>query len=274
MKLPSLQRILLSSIISLILIGILFSWKLWDQFRTSLPIDASRFSHFGDFVAGIAGFVNFLLLIYVYRETKGQSFQSSFFNHLQVLNSITSELKSNSSEILALNRYAVGLFNEVNHEEISKNNLTGEYDAYRKMPAANGYFEILYRILHIRYKYKIEPIDNFFKDENWRIGHYFRTFISVVETIKENHDLETEKLRFYIRVLKSRSTSDELRLILYYIISRRESEKIKLAKLFNFDFFDEMDDGLIRPGDMDLYKSNFMESNSRRNGNKIAQGIK
>jgi hypothetical protein len=222
----------------------------------STPIDALRFAHFGEFVAGIAGFVNFLLLIYVYSESKAQSFQSSFFNHLNVLTSIVKELVSKEGDIKALNVYSRNLFSSFSCEDLSEE-LQVECEDYRLMKPANGYFEILYRILHIRYKYIEEPPGYFFRDENWRIGHYFKTFVSVVETIRENHGLDTDRIEFYVRVLKSRSTSDELRLILYYIISRSEEEQIRLAKLFNFgifDFFDDMEDGLIKPGDMDLYK--------------------
>jgi hypothetical protein len=237
--------------------ALLFCWQLWGQITMKLPIDAIRFSNFGSFVGGIFGALSFILLIFIYMKSHEQSVDNSFFNLLQVHDSVVRELRSNKNEIDRLNKESKNLF-ESNLCESLQSDLRDECLSYRSMPDANDYFEILYRILHIRYKYKNEDPWKFFIDYNWRIGHYLKSFISIIEFI-EKSKADNDKKLFYSRILKSRLTSDELRLIFYFIIyNKDENDKYRIAKMFkSFRLFKDFSDTLIKEGDMAIFKSYF-----------------
>jgi hypothetical protein len=254
MKFPSDRTLLIVIFGGLIIFLLLFSYKV--SFHFGWPIDAGRFSDFGTFLAGIFGVVNFALLVLVYRETSEQSINNNFFSQLKLHDSLVRELKSKESEIVSLNSYARGLFNSQLCENITDGVIKEECFAYKRMPDANGYFEVLYKILHLRYRYKKEKPGSFIKDEYWRIGHFFRSFVSIVEFVKENKALDENKRKFFTGILKARSTSDEIRLVFYYVISR--DIKKNIANLFHFetfDFFDDLEDPVIYPTeDMAIYR--------------------
>jgi hypothetical protein len=46
-------------------------------------------------------------------------------------------------------------------------------------------------------------------------------------------------------------------LIFYYILSREEKEKRRLAAFFELDFFEDLEDGFIKDGDKWVYKAIF-----------------
>lgn len=243
MKKVTLQKILIINLILFVLVGLLFCWQLWGQLHTDKPIDSNRFANFGSFIAGIFGFINFILLLYSFRETKDQSFNNFFFNVLQIHDSVVKDLKLNGNEIAKLNSELTDEFYMC--ENLADKSLREECISYREKQKANDYFELLYRILHIRYKYKGETFQKYFTDEYWRIGHYLRSFISIIEILNES-SLDESKKSYYIRVIQSRSSSDEIRLIFYYLLSNNNERHIKLAKIFNsFNFFDIIKGTLI-----------------------------
>jgi hypothetical protein len=243
--------------IFLFISAILFCWQLWGQINIELPIDAIRFSNFGSFVGGTFGALSFILLILIYRKSHEQSVDNSFFNLLQVQDSVVRELKSNKNQIDRLNKESIDLF-EPNLCETVQSHLRNECLSYRNMPDANDYFEILYRILHIRYKYKNEDPWRFFKDYNWRIGHYLKSFVSIIEFI-EKSKVDNDKKFFYTRILKSRLTIDELRLIFYFIIfNTDDNEKNRIAKMFkSLRIFVDFSETLIKDGDMEIFRRYF-----------------
>lgn len=225
---------------------ILFCWQLWGTFHINLPIDSNRFSDFGGFVAGIFGFINFILLIYVYKENKDQSFNTSFFNALQVHDSIVTQLHSNKESIIALNTDYKKGFGDSLCKNLSDGDLQNECNSYQNMDEATDYFEALYRILHVRYKYMNEETEKFFKDYNWRIGHYLRSFIALLELIQESNSNAANRM-FNARIFRSRCSIDELRIVFYFIISRNEATGIRLAKLFDtLGFYSAIEDPFIK----------------------------
>lgn len=250
MKVLRLRTIIFISVTLFVISCILFLWQLWGNLSANKPIDSGIFSDFGSFISGIFGFINFILLLYVFKESKEQSYDTFFFNHLQIHDSVTRDLKSKIGDILILNNDAKELFNNSLCENLTANDLKNQCISYRNMPDSTDYFETLYRILHIRYKYRNDTLKMFFDAYSWRIGHFLRSFISVVELIDEAI-VDSKKKNSYIRVLQSRSSSDEVRLLFYYIISTGNKQ---IALLFNsFDFFSIITDPLIKPDDRTLY---------------------
>jgi hypothetical protein len=234
---------------------LMFCWTLWGQlFRFELPIDSNRFSDFGTFIGGIFGTLSFILLYFTLRETKNQSAENSFFNYLQLHDSLAHQLNSNEKVVSTLNGEYKELFDGDLCNRVDPS-LKKECSDFAKK-SHDGFFEALYAMLHVRYKYKGENPWLFFAANNWRMGHFIDSFVSVIELINEN-DLDKSKKNLYTRVFKSRSTSDELRLLFYFVaFNDDESKKVRLARLFkSVNFFDVMRDGLIKDGDMQVFKS-------------------
>jgi Putative phage abortive infection protein len=225
---------------------VLFCWKLGKRFDTNFPIDSSRFSEFGGFIGGIFGFINFILLIYVFKDSRDQSFNTFFFNALQVHDSVVAQLQTNRDSILALNVDYKKSFGDSLCKNLTDGDLRNECNSYQTMDDGTDYFETLYAILHVRYKYKNESLEMFFKDYHWRIGHYLRSFVALLELIDESKFADTNRM-FSARMFQARCSSDEIRLVTYYIMSRNEPERIKLAKLFfKLGFYSAIEDPFIK----------------------------
>lgn len=214
----------------------------------------------GDFIGGVIGTLfggaTVILVYLTYKSQKAeleatvkvataQSLDNTFFNYLKLYISIVNVLKSKEDEIKKINIEGVGFYKKINNPE------KGEWTY------ANDYFEILYRILNIRYKHLGEKPENFFNDNNWRIGHFLQSFISIVELVDESN-IDESKKEFYCRVIKSTATSDELRLIFYFVIFNKvEKEKIRLKTMFKkLYFFDDLRDRdpLIKDEDWNIYQ--------------------
>ncbi len=234
---------------------ILFCWTLWGKFDSHLAINSGRFSDFGSFIGGIFGTLSFILLIITLKETKEQSFDTSFFNHLQLHDTIVQQLKSSEKEISTLNIEYTNLFSNNLCSTINDTTLQPECNTYSSF-SHDGYFEAMYAMLHVRYKYLQESPWTFFKDNNWRIGHFLNSFTSVVELISEGNFTD-KKRGFYVRLVNARATSDEVRLLFYFVtFNGNPNEKIRLINLFkSLKFFDNLRDGLIKQGDMELFKN-------------------
>ena len=133
---------------------IMFCWTLWGQlFSLDLPIDSNRFSNFGSFVGGIFGTLSFVLLFFTLKEARNQSFENSFSNYLQLHDSLVQQLNSNEKVISTLNDEYKELFEDNPCERITDPKLKAECNHYAK-ETHDGYFEALYAMLHVRYKYK------------------------------------------------------------------------------------------------------------------------
>lgn len=239
----------------LIISVILFSWNLWEKFDSDLTIDSGRFSDFGSFIGGIFGTLSFILLIITLKEAREQSFDTSFFNHLQLHDTIVQQLKSSEREISTLNSEYKALFKNNLCGTITDKILQTECNSFSSL-SHDGYFEALYAILHVRYKYRNENPWTFFKDNNWRIGHFLNSFTSVVELISKGN-LTDKKRDFYVRLINARATSDEVRLVFYFVtFNDNLTEKVRLIKLFkSLNFFNSLRDSLIKPEDLQLFKN-------------------
>jgi len=218
MKKSTSYFLVLIPIIVLLISFFLFSWQLLGQINLKLPIDAIRYANFGSFVGGIFGTLSIIFIIFTYRNSQEQSGNNSFFNLLQIHESIVRELRSRDNEITKLFEESKQLFEPDLCENAKE--LQSECNSYKKMEKANDYFEMLYRILHIRYKYNKDEdaAASFFHQYNWRIGHFLNSFISIMEFIDKGKFDKSQK-DFFIRIFTTRSTWDEKRLVFYFVIS-------------------------------------------------------
>src|SRR5438477_70346 len=168
-------------IIGFLIISALLFWKGQGGLIFSSSIDAQRFNQFGSFVAGVLSAFTLILLVYTLYETRIQTFDNSFYNHLYIHDSLTLALRNREKDVEKINiENLKELFKDDFCNSLQDETLKNECKIYEQMTGANDYFELLYRILHVRYKYKNE-LEQFFIDYYWRIGHFLRSFISIVE---------------------------------------------------------------------------------------------
>ena len=233
---------------------VMYSWPpLGQVISPNSPIDVDKFSSFGSFVGGLFGTLSFILLIFTLKESKNQSFESSLLNFVQLHDSLVQQLNSNDNIISTL---------EKKYNELFIDNLCEKCDSVLKEECTNyklfshdGYFECLYRILHVRYKYKDQDPSLFFKDYNSKVGHFIESFISMIDLIYEAK-LDRQKKYLYSNIIKARSTSDEIRLIFYFVTFNTDDKvKLRLVKRFKYlKFFDVLRDGLIKNGDKEIFE--------------------
>lgn len=247
MKNSTLIKVLVINGIILIFIAYLFSINVKNIFNPNDQIDGNRFSQFGSFVAGIFGFVNFVILMYSYKEAKSQSLSNVIFSTFQIHDNITKDLKSNGNQITKLNEEYERLFHNYLCRDVVKKEFCDECYSYEKLERGTDYFEILYRILHVKYKYKEVTLENFFTEQNWRIGHYLRSVLSIIEILHES-DIDFSKKAFYARILHARLSLDEMRIVFYYLIRSESFENNKILKLFDiYGFYKIISPWLIKP---------------------------
>lgn len=256
MKAIKFWTIIIIALVLVVISVVLFGWSLWGQLNSSKPIDADRFADFGSFIGGIFGSISFILLVITLKETKDQSFDTTFFNHLQLHDSVVRELKGDRQQIATLNEEYQDLFKGGFCDTLS-DELREECRHYSTLPQ-DGFFEVLYAILHVHYKYGGQNLGRFFQKYQWRVGHFLDSFVSVVEMISESQ-LNERRRHFYGRILRSRSTSDELRLAFYFITSYPDpTERDRLVKLFrSVNVFGRLRDVLIKPEDNETLRRNF-----------------
>lgn len=214
---------------------LLFIYK-QSLLNTKASINAERFAHYSTFISLFFSLLTIGLLFYTYQQTrethrltvntfeqaKKDSVETTFFNLIQNYRIIVERLHNRitvslSSEFLAINARRENFF------DVSKT-----YD--------KDFFELMYRILHLEYKqgepFRDPPkIANFFKNYNWVMGHYFRSVLYFVKWVYQNGELSLDQKRFYIEFIQMQLTSDEMRLLFYFVISRESAERKELSAI-------------------------------------------
>lgn len=236
------------SIVVTLLIAILFSYnrRLWDN---ASPIDAERFAQFGTFISAIFGILTVVFIFLTFRqtqqthevtvktfkETQKNSIENTFFGLFQAHQNIVSHLHQRITRDL----------------KIDYSNLDAQHGEIFGIKDDKDFFELMYRILHLRYHGRSNEIDRsrigaFFTDYDWIMGHYFRSIIYFINWVDKQNQLNNDDKLFYIDFLKSNLTNDELRLVFYYSISRDLILQRGIsAQLNKYSFFDSVKDALI-----------------------------
>jgi hypothetical protein len=238
--------------IILLFIIYLFAYKqpIWEF---SEPINAERFAHFAAFVSAVFGMVTVIFLYFTFKqtrksnqsafetlnETKKNSIDSTFFNLLRSHQSIVEHLHQRITTELRMN---------YSHLDNELGGIFGARDD-------KDFFELLYRTLHLKYRRNSDEIDRgrigaFFNENDWVMGHYFRSLIHSVLWIDSNKLLSLPEKAQYIVFLRSNLSLDELRLTFYYVISRDNVLQRQFSKLFNkYAIFDPVQNQLIQQKD-------------------------
>jgi hypothetical protein len=172
MKTFSLWTIVGISLGLLIVTVVMYCWPhLGQVIDLDSTIDINRFSSFGSFIGGLFGTLSFILLIFTLRESKNQSFENSLINFIQLHDSLVQQLNSNEKIMSALEVDYKKLFEANLCDKLADQVLKEECNKYKSF-THDTYFECLYRILHVRYKYMSQQPSQFFTDYNSKVGHF------------------------------------------------------------------------------------------------------
>jgi hypothetical protein len=236
------------SIVTTFLTGVLFAYnrRLWDN---ASSIDAERFAQFGTFISAIFSVVTVVFIFLTFRQTrqtheitvetlkeaKKSSVENAFLGLFQAHQNIVAHLHQRITRELKV---------DCSNLDAQNGEISGARDD-------KDFFELMYRILHLRYHGRNNEIDHsrigaFFTDYDWVMGHYFRSIVYFIDWIDKQKQLDQDDKVFYIGFLKANLTNDELRLIFYYVISRDHILQRKLSSQFNkYFFFESVKDSLI-----------------------------
>ncbi|MEO5603313.1 MAG: putative phage abortive infection protein [Cyclobacteriaceae bacterium] len=205
------------------------------------------FSNFGSFISGLFGVLTIIFIHLTYQLaqqtnktsthtfelTRRDSVDNTFFNLLKAHQTIVSHL----------------------HERIT-DQLIKEYEelnsaAANKYPDRNDkdFLELLYRILNLEYQNENDKttILSFYTKQEWVMGHYFRSLLYFINWVHQNNELTVDRKKFYVGFIQAQLTSDEMRLVFYYVISRPdESQKKAISTFLNdYAFFSTVKGSLI-----------------------------
>ena len=173
--------------IGLLIVGVLFGWQT-VLLNPKLPIDANRFANYGTFVTSVLSILTVIFLYQTLKLTRKQFRESVYLSSLN------------------------------NHDAI-----VSRLDERPETSEGGTFFEVIYRKLHELYHHlndrKIDRIGQFFYNHYWMIGHYLRNFSQTLRAIDINEELSATEKSYYIGLLQSRLSFDELRLIFYYTVS-------------------------------------------------------
>lgn len=159
------------------------------------PSYSEYFSRFGSLVSALLGFITVLLLIDTLRISRRQNelaskqfIDQSFFSFLSIHDSIADSLERQNEKRNTQFPFFV--------------------DSYAKLDS-------------IRKSSKGEPkaLGEYFYDNDWMVGHYFRNILNLLRWIDVNDAILHEAKLHYVRILGSRLSANELRLLLYYSIA-------------------------------------------------------
>jgi hypothetical protein len=245
----SIKKWLWLLIIPTVLSLILFSYK-QNLLNFSTGINAERFADFAIFVSAFFCLLTIILLYFTYQQTrethqvtistyeqtKKDSVDNTFFNLIQNHRSIVEHLHS---------RITLDL--QVQFEELNEK-CGRKYGEKRD----KDFFELMYRMLDLEYKCNdirrdISKVTSFFKKHNWLMGHYLRSVLYFIKWVEGNNEINLEQKRFYIGFIQAQLTSDETRLLFYYVISTEDQNEKKFLKRFlsKYNFFETIKNELI-----------------------------
>lgn len=241
------RRLLLTAGLTLIVTAILFLYKqhLWDS---STTIDSGKFADFGTFISGLFGVLTIIFIYLTYLQaqatnrtsltaldiTRRDSIDNTFFNLLQSHQAIVNPLHERITDKLKEE------YEELNTAANNKYSNRNDKD----------FFELLFRVLNLRYadSTKKQTIDSFFKNQDWVMGHYFRSLLYFINWIDQHGELTPETKRFYVGFIQAQLTMDEMKLVFYYAISRQDNLRESICKTLNeYDFFNTVKGVLIFP---------------------------
>lgn len=201
-------------------------------------------SRYGTWVSGLTGLLTLYLIIIAYNATKEQmrlvekqSFDSIFFNLIQSHRTIIERLQSGKQSVLEEDckeqlRVIENFRNDANIKYSDfLDDLTLDIRLHLKTIDKKDFFDSYYFLLDKNYKINRERntlafkevsvpkmISPFFKNTIYVVRHYFQSFFWIMNYVHDKKELTTSERHEYIAFFTNNLTSDELRIIFYYII--------------------------------------------------------
>lgn len=236
-----------------LLIGLIFFLSNDCQFDITQKIDADKWGQFGEFIGGVTGSIWALasvILFYVALRAqkedsknqqqilqeqsdifKTQQFESTFFNSIDLLNNIISDItyKNPPSYVNPDSKFAkiIGNHEEGNGRDCFKlfyKNFKNEYSILIDSHSTNlmretGIIGLKISIpLDTQVTYVKEAYKKFFEKYESNLGHYFRTLYNIVKFVDDQCPME-ERKKYYTNLLRAQLSTYEHLLLFYNSLS-------------------------------------------------------
>lgn len=199
-----------------------FTWKLWNTFSLSLPIDPSIWGQFGDFIGGTLGvifsLISVMLVVWTFRTqnktAETQRFNDLFFELLRLYQEQEKELQyswidESGDAKLHITSNNKDFFDKL-CEKIWKQFIPSTAFSKNRKEAINTYIDVT-----IDYKTKLSLC--------------YRTIFQILNLI-ENSQIDQKERAEYLKILRAQLTEKELLFIRYHI---KSGEYKKFAFLVN-----------------------------------------
>jgi hypothetical protein len=169
-----------------------------------------------------------------------QSFENSFFNILELHNSILQEIIYNSNKgrhaISSLNNNISAYYNRESLFTTEVTNLRFQFEQeHNHLPNDNEMEKIEFKVLQGIFSNLLESHMNI-------IGHYFRNLYHLVRYV-DNADHYVENKYDYIKIIRAQLSSDELCLLFYNCLTEKGKKFKSLVE--DYSLLKNMDENLL-----------------------------
>ncbi|QDH23467.1 putative phage abortive infection protein [Saccharibacillus brassicae] len=188
------------------------------------------------------------------KVTNVQRFESTFFNMIDLHNNLVKELVVSEEDLklwvitkdhdkIYTGKEAFSyLYNQFKDQEVRMRKLTEE----ERVDAAQFYA--------IRSEAMGETYLSFFKDAEKKIQPYYKNLLNMISIIHENNWIEDEEKKYYLRILESQLSPDELLMLFYKNMTKKGGEMRSLTKRYSL-LKDIRGEDLIYEEDLIIYNN-------------------
>ena len=197
-----------------------FTWNIWDTFSLKLPIDATIWGQFGDFIGGTLGvifsLVSVMLVVWTFktqnRTAETQRFNDLFFELLRLYQEQEKELQ----------------FNWIN-EDKTASYVSNNKDFFDKLSKKFWEEFVPSTSFSKNRKEATKTYVNVTIDYKSKLSLCYRTIFQILNLI-ENSQLNQKERVEYLKILRAQLTESELLFIRYHI---KSGEYKRFAYLVN-----------------------------------------
>lgn len=212
-----------------------FTWNIWDTFSLKLPIDATIWGQFGDFVGGTLGavfsLISVMLVVWTFnaqnKTAETQRFNDLFFELLHLYRSQVHEMSSkfvdvqlgkNDNGDMVKRIKSIVECNDKDFFEVEKGKIQQNYTSQKNYDKNIQTASQLYQ--------------SFYADNIDKMSAYFRTLYRIYDLL-DNSKLDEQHIKEYLKIVRAQLTESELFFIRYNAMTEYGKKFVKYINKYN-----------------------------------------
>ena len=212
-----------------------FTWNIWDTFSLKLPIDATIWGQFGDFVGGTLGavfsLISVMLVVWTFnaqnKTAETQRFNDLFFELLHLYHSQVHEMSSkfvdvqlgkNDNGDMVKRIKSIVECNDKDFFEVEKGKIQQNYTSQKNYDKNIQTASQLYQ--------------SFYADNIDKMSAYFRTLYRIYDLL-DNSKLDEQHIKEYLKIVRAQLTESELFFIRYNAMTEYGKKFVKYINKYN-----------------------------------------